>query len=87
MQSVVITGASTGIGWATAKLLLDRGFRVFGSVRKQADADRLGREFGANFTPLLFDVTDEAAVMPASRSRGRSWSLRPTNSAARSMST
>jgi len=62
MQSVVITGASTGIGWATAKLLLDRGFRVFGSVRKQADADRLRSEFGANFTPLLFDVTDEAAV-------------------------
>jgi NAD(P)-dependent dehydrogenase (short-subunit alcohol dehydrogenase family) len=67
MQSVVITGASTGIGWATAKLLLDRGFRVFGSVRKQADADRLRREFGANFTPLLFDVTDEAAVLVAAR--------------------
>jgi NAD(P)-dependent dehydrogenase (short-subunit alcohol dehydrogenase family) len=63
MQSVVITGASTGIGWATAKLLLDRGFRVFGSVRKPADADRLGSEIGANFTPLLFDVTDEAAVL------------------------
>jgi NAD(P)-dependent dehydrogenase (short-subunit alcohol dehydrogenase family) len=67
MQSVVITGASTGIGWATAKLLLDRGFRVFGSVRKEADADRLKREFGANFTPLLFDVTDEAAVLAAAR--------------------
>jgi NAD(P)-dependent dehydrogenase (short-subunit alcohol dehydrogenase family) len=67
MQSVVITGASTGIGWATAKLLLDRGFRVFGSVRKQADADRLNAEFGANFTPLLFDVTDEAAVLAAAR--------------------
>jgi NAD(P)-dependent dehydrogenase (short-subunit alcohol dehydrogenase family) len=67
MQSVVITGASTGIGWATAKLLLDRGFRVFGSVRKQADADRLKNEFGANFTPLLFDVTDEAAVLAAAR--------------------
>jgi len=67
MQSVVITGASTGIGWATAKLLLDRGFRVFGSVRKQADADRLKSEFGANFTPLLFDVTDEAAVLAAAR--------------------
>jgi NAD(P)-dependent dehydrogenase (short-subunit alcohol dehydrogenase family) len=67
MQSVVITGASTGIGWATAKLLLDRGFRVFGSVRKQADADRLKGEFGANFTPLLFDVTDEAAVLAAAR--------------------
>jgi len=67
MQSVVITGASTGIGWATAKLLLDRGFRVFGSVRKQADADRLRAEFGANFVPLLFDVTDEAAVLAAAR--------------------
>src|SRR6267142_3934951 len=67
MRSVVITGASTGIGWASAKMLLDRGFRVFGSVRKQADADRLGSEFGANFTPLIFDVTDEAAVLAAAR--------------------
>jgi NAD(P)-dependent dehydrogenase (short-subunit alcohol dehydrogenase family) len=67
MRSVVITGASTGIGWATTKLLLDRGFRVFGSVRQQADADRLKSEFGANFTPLLFDVTDEAAVLSAAR--------------------
>jgi hypothetical protein len=67
MKSVVITGASTGIGWATAKLLLDKGFRVFGSVRKQADAERLKGEFGANFTPLLFDVTDEVAVLAAAR--------------------
>jgi NAD(P)-dependent dehydrogenase (short-subunit alcohol dehydrogenase family) len=67
MKSVVITGASTGIGWATAKLLLARGFRVFGSVRKQADADRLKGEFGANFTPLMFDVTNEAAVLAAAR--------------------
>src|SRR5437879_6499620 len=67
MRSVVITGASTGIGWASAKLLLDRGFRVFGSVRKQADADRLKTEFGANFAPLIFDVTDEAAVLAAAR--------------------
>jgi len=67
MRFVVITGASTGIGWATANLLLDRGFRVFGSVRKKADADRLSSEFGANFSPLLFDVTDEAAVLAAAR--------------------
>jgi NAD(P)-dependent dehydrogenase (short-subunit alcohol dehydrogenase family) len=67
MQSVVVTGVSTGIGWATAKLLLTRGFRVFGSVRNAADADRLGAEFGANFVPLLFDVTDEAAVLAAAR--------------------
>lgn len=67
MKSVVITGASTGIGWATAKLLLERGFRVFGSVRKQADAERLKGEFGVNFVPLLFDVTDELAVLAAAR--------------------
>src|SRR4030081_532715 len=67
MKSVVITGASTGIGWGAAKLQLERGFRVFGSVRKQADADRLKAEFGANFTPLIFDVTDEAAVLAAAR--------------------
>jgi NAD(P)-dependent dehydrogenase (short-subunit alcohol dehydrogenase family) len=63
MRSVVVTGASTGIGWATAKGLLARGFRVFGSVRKAADAQRLSSEFSANFIPLLFDVTDEAAVL------------------------
>jgi NAD(P)-dependent dehydrogenase (short-subunit alcohol dehydrogenase family) len=67
MPSVVITGASTGIGWACAKFLLDKGFRVFGSVRKAADADRLRGEFGASFIPLLFDVTDEAAVLAAAR--------------------
>ena len=67
MRSVVVTGASTGIGWAIAKFLIGRGYRVFGSVRKQADADRLTREFGANFSPLLFDVTDEAAVHAAAR--------------------
>jgi NAD(P)-dependent dehydrogenase (short-subunit alcohol dehydrogenase family) len=67
MRSVVVTGVSTGIGWATAKLLLARGFLVFCSVRKPADADRLGAEFGANFVPLLFDVTDEAAVLAAAR--------------------
>src|ERR1700760_888254 len=67
MKSVVITGASTGIGWGTAQLLIDKGYRVFGSVRKQADAERLVGEFGGNFTPLLFDVTDEAAVLAASR--------------------
>jgi NAD(P)-dependent dehydrogenase (short-subunit alcohol dehydrogenase family) len=40
---------------------------VFGSVRKPADADRLRNEFGASFTPLIFDVTDEAAVLAAAR--------------------
>ena len=62
MKSVVVTGASTGIGWGCVKVLIASGFRVFGSVRKQTDAGRLSKEFGANFMPLIFDVTDEAMV-------------------------
>jgi NAD(P)-dependent dehydrogenase (short-subunit alcohol dehydrogenase family) len=61
-RSVVVTGVSTGIGWGAVKVLVGQGFHVFGSVRKQADAERLKAEFGDAFTPLLFDVTDEAAV-------------------------
>lgn len=66
-KSVVVTGVSTGIGWGAVKVLTAQGFHVFGSVRKQADADRLSAEFGAAFTPLLFDVTDEAAVRAGAR--------------------
>ena len=62
MKQVVITGVSTGIGYACVKMLLRREFRVYGSVRNQTDADRLQREFGERFVPLLFDVTDEEAV-------------------------
>jgi NAD(P)-dependent dehydrogenase (short-subunit alcohol dehydrogenase family) len=65
MQSVVVTGTSTGIGFGAAKVLIARGFRVFGSVRKAVDADRLRAELGSGFVPMLFDVTDEAAVHAA----------------------
>ena len=58
----MITGVSTGIGYATAKLLVERGFQVFGSVRSTADAERIGREFGPNYCALIMDVTDEPAV-------------------------
>jgi NAD(P)-dependent dehydrogenase (short-subunit alcohol dehydrogenase family) len=63
MKQVVVTGVSTGIGEATAKVLVNHGFRVFGSVRKTTDASRLQRELGEMFVPLLFDVTDEPAVL------------------------
>jgi NAD(P)-dependent dehydrogenase (short-subunit alcohol dehydrogenase family) len=65
MKSVVVTGSSTGIGWGAAKVLIENGLRVFGSVRKEADGERLRAEFGENFVPLLFDVTDAAAVNAA----------------------
>ncbi|ULH16475.1 SDR family NAD(P)-dependent oxidoreductase [Deinococcus sp. KNUC1210] len=65
MNSVVVTGVSSGIGYGTVKVLLERGQQVFGSVRRQADAERLKADFGERFTPLLFDVTDAAAVARA----------------------
>jgi hypothetical protein len=43
---------------------------VFGSVRKQADADRLHKEFGDGFVPLLMDITDADAVQQAARKVG-----------------
>lgn len=61
-KAVVVTGVSTGIGWGAAKVLTKAGFKVFGSVRKEADAKRLQTELGADFVPLIFDVTDEKAV-------------------------
>jgi len=65
MPSVVVTGVSSGIGWGTAKVLVQHDFHVFGSVRRTEDADRLSAEWGEAFTPLLFDITDEQAVQRA----------------------
>ena len=67
MKSIVVTGASTGIGWGCVKVLAGKGFHVFGSVRKTADAERLSAEFGKSFTPLLFDITDASAVAAGAR--------------------
>ena len=69
-KDVVVTGVSTGIGWGTTKVLVSKGFRVFGSVRKQSDADRLQREFGDGFVPLIMDITDAEAVNHAAKKVG-----------------
>jgi len=64
-STVLITGASTGIGMACALDLDRRGLRVFAGVRKPDDADRLRREASDRLTPLLLDVTDPDAVHAA----------------------
>ena len=70
MESIVITGVSTGIGYATTKVLIAKGYRIFGSVRNQNDAKKLKEDFGKKFIPLLFDVTDEKAIINASEQVG-----------------
>ena len=62
MKSIVVTGASSGIGRKISQALVASGFRVFGSVRKPSDAKAVAAELGENFVPLTFDVTDRKAV-------------------------
>jgi len=65
MRSVVVTGVSTGIGYAIAAELCRRGYQVFGSVRTKGQSDRLAHDLGTAFTPLAFDVTDAEAIRTA----------------------
>lgn len=65
-KSAVVTGASTGIGRAIAETLIAAGWRVFGSVRKVESAENVANTLGSAFTPLIFDVTDAAAIKAAS---------------------
>lgn len=63
-RAVVITGASTGIGRATALELDSRGFAVYAGVRRDADADRLRSE-RPSLEPIQLDVTDSASIAAA----------------------
>jgi NAD(P)-dependent dehydrogenase (short-subunit alcohol dehydrogenase family) len=59
--AVLVTGASSGIGQATAVALATRGFRVFAGVRRDEDAARLSAEVPGIDT-LIMDVTDGASI-------------------------
>ena len=62
---VLVTGTSTGIGAATAAHLATNGFHVFAGVRREADGETLRALAPGNLTPLILDVTDEAAISAA----------------------
>jgi NAD(P)-dependent dehydrogenase (short-subunit alcohol dehydrogenase family) len=63
-RSVVITGASTGIGRACAVRLARSGINVFAGVRKDADGEALKREV-SSITPVTMDVTDRGSLESA----------------------
>lgn len=65
VKSVLITGASTGIGRATALRLDGAGWRVFAGVRRQEDAESLVEAGSANLSPLYLDVTDADQIAAA----------------------
>ncbi len=62
--SVLITGASSGIGRACATCLAQRGWRVFAGVRKQKDADSLTAQ-SPTLIPVALEVTDAASIAAA----------------------
>jgi len=64
-QAIVVTGASTGIGKATALHLDKLGFKVFAGVRKESDGQALRKETSNKLTPIFLDVTDSNSITAA----------------------
>jgi len=58
-ELIVVTGASTGMGAATARELARRGFHVLAGVRREIDADALR---GEGIEPHILDITVESDV-------------------------
>jgi NAD(P)-dependent dehydrogenase (short-subunit alcohol dehydrogenase family) len=70
MRSALVTGASTGIGRATALRLDAGGWQVFAGVRRDADADSLRQAGSARMQPLILDITDAAQIAAAAERVG-----------------
>jgi NAD(P)-dependent dehydrogenase (short-subunit alcohol dehydrogenase family) len=64
-KSVLITGASTGIGEAIALRLAEKGWRVFAGVRRDDDGERLRKESGGIIEPVIIDVTNAEQIAAA----------------------
>ena len=67
MKTALITGATAGIGQATTRLLVENGWRVIGTGRRQERLDALAQELGADrFEPrsdrLFVFARDQARV-------------------------
>ena len=61
----VVTGASQGIGLATARALVAQGARVAGLARSADRLDQLAQTLGERFTPVVCDVTDPGGARDA----------------------
>jgi short-subunit dehydrogenase len=64
---ILITGASSGIGKATAELLSAQGHHVYGTTRKAADPSQIPASNGSGgfISMLTMDVTSDASVASA----------------------
>lgn len=70
-KTIVITGASSGIGKASTQYLEKLGFRVFAGVRNNLDSENLIRSSSSNVIPLLLDIVDEESICVAVKTVSR----------------
>ena len=69
----LVTGATAGFGTAICRLLLDEGYWVIGTGRRQARLAQLAEEFGSDFLPLAFDIADRKACEAAFNNLPAEW--------------
>jgi NAD(P)-dependent dehydrogenase (short-subunit alcohol dehydrogenase family) len=75
-KHIVITGATRGVGFESAKLFLDAGAEVFGTGKDPARLDQAARELGqrGTFFPFLADWSDPAAPAATAAAIAGAWS-------------
>lgn len=61
-DTVLVTGASSGIGEAICHALVARGHRVAAAARNRENLDKLADELGETLQPMVLDITDPDAV-------------------------
>jgi NAD(P)-dependent dehydrogenase (short-subunit alcohol dehydrogenase family) len=70
-ESVVITGASTGIGRACALHLSKKGYEVFAGVRRERDGENLRKAAQGSLRPVIIDVTEPEQIKAAAHEVGQ----------------
>lgn len=72
-KTALVTGATAGIGWATAIQLAKAGYRIIACGRRKEKLDALSKEIGTEFHSLVFDVSDWDACQKAFSSLPAAW--------------
>ena len=63
--TILITGATSGFGFATARLFASHGWKVIGTGRRAERLQTLKEELGGSFHGMVFDITDETGMQAA----------------------